>query len=355
MKKLVVLISLLICVFSLFLFFYLRAHDYELEYELNDVSIRETFNKKDNYYQFTFKYEKEEYSIISFDKYTNKRKLISDIEVKEENGLVCLIPESKTISAYTVCSKDKELISYNYDDSIKKEKIDEYDGYNIYDLDSNNYLLWNYNHFVLLKNNLKDKISLFAKDIYNINLVTTLDNYLIIPDYDESYSFDKVYLIDVDKNKTKEINLRYEVYFDSYFLGNSKKLVYLYDKKEEQEYYINIKNEKIYKTDNKILVNNNWENVSSYKLKEEKVKFANDIVYNYKVINNKLYSYIQDDKYLTKISDMDIKTIVKVDKFDVYFISDNTLYKYNPYEGFKALISHSEWDFNYNNMAFIFN
>lgn len=354
MKKLVLTISSLVIIFALFLFFYFRPHNYDLEYTVNDVKVKEIYNNDKKYYQFILNYNDMKYSIISKDKYSNKRNLITDIKVSEEDEITCLRPESNIVSLYSVCSKDRELISFNYNDNIVKEKQDEYENIKIYDLETKKYLIWNYKDFILLSNDKKDKIKLFDKDVYNINLVTTYNNYLIIPDYNSSYSFDKLYLIDVNKNKTNEIKLRYSVYFDSYFLGSKKNLIYLYDKKEEQEYYINIKKEKIYKTSNKVLVNNEWEKVSSYKLKEEKVSFTEDNVYNYKVINNKLYSYILDEEYLTKVSDMDIKTVVKTNGYDVYFICDNTLYKYNPYDGIKALLSNSEWDFNYTNMVFIF-
>lgn len=355
MKKLVVFIILLVLAFGCFLYIFYRKVDYKLEYEINDVKVIEEYNKDLEYYQIILDYENVKYSIISYDKYTSKRKLIDNVEITDDNNYICLNAQSNHINLYKVCSKDDQLISSYYDQNIEINKKETYKNIDILDLDNSKFLLWDYHDFVLIDSKRKENIKLFSKDIYNLKLIYTYNNYLLVPDYSEQHSFDKLYIIDVNKGKLKSVDLRYEIYFDSYFLGNKKDIVYLYDKKQEQEYYINIKKEKIYRTDNKILNNNEWVKVNTNDLKNNEVTFTNTNVNNYKVINNKLYSYLFDDEYLTKISDMDIKTIVKKDKLDIYFISGNILYKYNPYEGIKALISYSEWDFNYNNMVFVFN
>lgn len=354
MKKLVVFIILLVLTFIIFLYVFYRKVDYKLEYEIDDVKIKEEYNKDLEYYQIVLNYEDVKYSIISYDKYTSKRKLIENIDITIDDNRVCLNTQSKYIKTYIVCSEDDELLSNYYNQSIETNKKDTYKNIDIFDLDNKKYLLWDYHDFLLIDNKRKESIKLFSKDIYNLKLIYTYDNYLLVPDYSEQYDFNKLYIIDVNKGKLKSVSLRYNIYFDSYFLGNKKDVVYLYDKKQEQEYYINIKKEKIYRTDNKILDNNEWVRVSTNDLKNNEVTFNEENVYNYKVINNKLYSYLFDDEYLTKLSDMDIKVIVKKDKLDIYFISGNILYKYNPFDGFKSLISYSEWDFNFNNMAFVF-
>ncbi len=68
--------------------------------------------------------------------------------------------------------------------------------------------------------------------------------------------------------KTKDFKLRYDVYFDSYFLGDYKDKVYLYDYKNELEYYFDLKKYDIYKTKYQIMNNGKWENVTNQKLKK---------------------------------------------------------------------------------------
>ena len=45
MKKLVVVISTFILLFSLFLFFYFKKNSYTLEYKINDINVKETYDK----------------------------------------------------------------------------------------------------------------------------------------------------------------------------------------------------------------------------------------------------------------------------------------------------------------------
>ena len=354
MRKLVVFIISIVALFLMFLLFYYHVSDYSTIYMINAIEIEEKYFKDKEYYQFILTYNDIKFSIISLDKYSTKRKLITDIAIKEDNSKICLIPESEIISTYPICYDGNELISYQYTDEVKKDKIDTFSKIDIYDYDNKTFLLWNYKNFLYLNKNNHEEINLFTKDVYNLNLVMTYKNYLVVPDYDNNYTFNKIYMIDVDKLKVNNISLRYDIYFDSNFLGYQDKMIYLYDKKQEQEYYINTKKGRIYRTSNKLLLNGKWEKTSTYQLKEENKVFYNDLVYNYEVINSKLYGYIENKDFLTKITDLDVKQIVKKDNLSVYFISGNTLYKYHPNEGVKALLSYSEWDFNYNNMIFIF-
>ena len=107
------------------------------------------------------------------------------------------------------------------------------------------------------------------------------------------------------------------------------------------------------KIDNKVIINGKWESISTKELNKG-FKFVYDKKYNYKVVKNKLYSYIDRNDYSTLISDLDVSYIVKQDKMDVYFLSKDTLYKYNPYDGLKKLMKYNEWNFNYKNMIYIF-
>lgn len=351
MKKLVVFVSILLILFGFFLYLYFHAQDYSLEYKVNEVDVKESYHKEKGYYQFVLSYKEETFSIIAFAKYKTARNLISQIEVEEEDDLLCLVPTSSKVDVYPVCKKENQYVSYyGMQDS---GEVFKYEGFGGYNLNGKTYLLWNYHSFVSINDKTKEKIVLFDKDVYNLSHVLCYENYLIVPNYDSDYSYDKLMVIDTKKNKAKEIKLRYSVSFDSYFLGGTKNLVYLYDKKQEQEYYVNIEKRKIYKTSNKILVNGNWEKVSDYKLKEGLVEFSNTRVIDYQIIDDQLYSTI-DGEYKTKITDIAVKQIVKKDGLGVYFIHKDTLYFYHPSRGIEKVLSYSEWEFNYNNMIFVF-
>lgn len=351
LKKHLLICIVIILLFALFIYLYFKPTNYKLEYNINNVAIVEEYNKTDDLYYFTLSYKNMEYKLLSLDNYTTKRKLIADIQITEENDSVCLDVNSQNIQLYSVCSKNAE---YFFDFQLNDFTInDNYENINIDTLDDNKYLLWNYNEFIFLDNQNKDKLEIFNRDIYNLNLYYIYENYLLVPDYDSDYKFDKFYLINVDNKKITEIKLRFELYFDSYFLGNYKDNIYIFDNKAEQLYYINISKKEIYKSKNQILVNGNWENISTQKLKNDKSKFKTEVLWEYTLDNGNLY--LEYNNFKVKVTNFLVSQIIKTNGLEVYFVANDILYKYDPYHNLQAIMQYSEWNFNSQNMIFIFN
>ena len=348
-KKLRNLIIFLLAIFLIFIILLNTSHNYNLEYTIKDVKVNENYQKKAKYYSFVFTYENNEYEVISFDKYTNKRKLVTDISISKENDNTCLSFTSKYVNLYDVCKSSDTFYYKNNNNDFKTNKT--YKNILIDNLNNQTFLLWNYHEFVYLSPKKETTISLFNKDVYNLNLIYQTDKTLLIPNYNEDYKFTKIYQINYKNAKTSEINLRFELYFDSYFLGDYKNRVYLYDNKNELEYYFDLKKKEIYKTDYKILVNKKWESVTNQKLKNNKLSFEETKIYNYTLKDNKLYGGFNKD-YL--VTNKEVSKIIKTDNLDIYYISNDTLYYFNPLYGEKTLLKYSEWEFNNNNMIFIF-
>lgn len=346
-KKLRNLIIFLILIFVIFLFFLNFKHSYTLKYKINDIDVTEKYHKKEKYYSFLISYEGKDYEVISFDKYTSKRKLIRDIKVNKTDENTCLSFESTKISLYDVCSNEENFY-YPHEESPFKENSN-YKNIKIDNLNNNTFFLWNYHEFIYLSNKKTTSIKLFDKDLYNLNLIYQHDKYLIIPNYNENYKFTKVYLLNKENGKTKDFKLRYDVYFDSYFLGSYKDKVYLYDYKNELEYYFDLKKYDIYKTKYQIINNGKWEKVTNQKLKNNKLKFTQDSIFNYTLKDDKLYA---NDNYL--VTNLSVNKIIKTENLDVYYISKDTLYHFNPLNGETPLLKYSEWEFNNSNMIFIF-
>lgn len=348
-KKLRNLIIFLLAIFLIFIILLNTSHNYNLEYTINDVKVNENYHKKAKYYSFVFTYENNEYEVISFDKYTNKRKLVTDISISKENDNTCLSFTSKYVNLYDVCKSSDTFYYKNNNNDFKTNKT--YKNILIDNLNNQTFLLWNYHKFVYLSPKKETTISLFNKDVYNLNLIYQTDKTLLIPNYNEDYKFTKIYQINSKNAKTSEINLRFELYFDSYFLGDYKNKVYLYDSKNELEYYIDLKKNDIYKTTYKINNNGKWENTSNQKLKNNKMSFVKDKIINYVLDNNKLYVELTNN-YL--VTNKKVDKIIKIDELNVFYISKDTLYQFNPYDGEIPLLKYSEWEFNNNNMIFIF-
>lgn len=348
------LIALLCIVIIFVLYFILKSTNYSVDYEINGVKVIENYLKKEKYYKFELKYDDYTFEVMSFHKYIPKRKLINKIKIKENSEGVCLNLYSKKLDLYNICANDHGNYTPFINDNVKFKTNEEVENIKISNLNEKNYFLWNYKEFVFLNNKGSKLIKLFDKDIYKFSLIYQTDNYLLLPDYDSEFKFDKMYLISKKNGKVKEINLRYELYFDSYFLGNYKDKVYLFDKKNEQEYYIDIKKKDIYQTDFKIYENNNWQKVSIQKLKNKKLSFSDNNIFIYKLENDKLYGQIKESKNQFLVTNTKVTKIVKIDNLDVYYLVKDTLYYFNPEVGNVPLLKYSEWEFNNDNMIFIF-
>lgn len=348
-QKHVLFIIIFISLFIIFIYIYYKPTDYQLRYKINNIDVSEEYNRKKELYYFTLNYDDIEFKLLSLDKYTNKRKLIKNIEIIHDGDSTCLDFQTQGIKLYSICNNNKEYFSELK--NVNFSKNTSFENINIGHLDSKKYLLWNYNEFILL-NTKNKKLELFDKDIYNINLFYIYKNYFLIPDYDQNYKFDKFYLINVNNGKIEKIDLRFEIYFDSYFLGNDQDKIYIFDKKEEQLYYIDLPKKEIYKAQNKILIDGIWKDVSIQTLKNDQPKFSEEKYYEYVLNNGNLYLEYNNFKF--KVTNLVVSQIVASKELEVYFIANDILYKYDPYNNLQALMQYSEWNFNNQNMIFIF-
>jgi len=353
-KKLILFLSIIILIFILFLYFYLRSHDYTSNYKIKDIEITEKYHKELGYYEFNITYNKKKYDLISYAKYTTKRNLITDIKTEDNDENTCLNFTTNHVELYPICSNSDEYYSPYSKENTKFNQTSNYKNIKIASLENKTYLLWNYHEFIYLSPKKNTTISLFNKDIYNLNLTYPIDNYLLVPNYNEDYKFTKIYLINANNTKVKDIKLRYEVYFESYFLGNDKKKVYLYDQKNEQELYLDLKKEEIYKSKYKILKSGKWENTTNQKLKNNKLTFTTNKTYTYDLNDGILTGKMINSEKAMQVTSRKVNKIVKSENLDVYYISEDVLYYFNPLKGEIPLLKYSEWSFNNNNMIYIF-
>jgi len=230
---------------------------------------------------------------------------------------------------------------------------DQYKDITINYLNNKKFLIWNYKGFNILDDEEKKTINFLDNDSYKLDLVAKVDKYLLVPNYNSEHTFNKIYIIDTDKNKLDTWELDYEIYFNSYILGTHKKSVYLYDKKNQIEYELRPDKKKIKKVKYKALIENEWQKLELSDLNKE-IKFKKDTVYNYEVINNKLYiSYLGGNNKI-QISKLKVKDIVYIDNDVVYYLVDDKLYMYDKLYGEVLLLNYFEWNFNYKNMIYIY-
>ena len=351
MKKTWVFIIVMILLFSIFLYVYYRKHDYSMEYYVDGYRVIEEFNIQNDHYYLKIQYNNDNYETYLNIGYNPKRKIVTSVKEIKENDLEC-IQLNDNILEYPICKQNGQYVSYYLTNNPSSKVEDTFNNISIYNLMDKTYLIWNYRGFYIINEDKITTINIFDQDTYLPYLITSIKDYLFIVDYDAKYEFNKIYLIDVDNSSSKKIDLDRYIAVDSYIMGIYKNSVYLLDKKEEQEYEINIKKGKVYKTSGKVLINNEWQKEDVSKLAKSPKYFSNDEIFKYELIDKKVY--FNQNNILTKVSNLNVDSIVKYDNQSVFFISNGVLYYFDMKTGPKKIMEYSEWNFNYINCIFVY-
>jgi len=356
-KKLILIFILLVSI-SLFLYIKFNKHNYEVIYTVEKFKIEECY--ENGLYTFIIKNSDRVYPYKFKNNYIRNKELINKIDIYKEDDETCILPISDNINFYPVCENNGELETYNLSDiNIEKFNYRNYDKSNILHdkininyLNSANYLLYNYNGFYYVNDREIKEIKLFKNDIYTIDLIYQINEYILFPNYDDNHYFNKINVINLKNGKLKEIKLEKDISFDSVFLGDYKKNIYLLDKKEEKEYKINIKKFEIEEIEYTILKNKKLEKTTFKEIINNDLKFDNFNEISYQIIDNKLFKIVEGYKIL--ITNSTVDKIIKEDDNTIYYLSNEKLFMYNEVYGEVLLISNFEWNFNSTNMIYIF-
>ena len=363
LKPEVRLYLIIVLVVLLILFFFIPKN-YTKKYKKNDYQIVETYNKKTKRYSLNISKDDKVYEYNFTSKYLGK-KLIKNIETKENDNTTCIVNNLKNKENKVLCIKDGNNIDYRLVTDIELDeyknsrevKYNKIDGISTFDLLDKNYLIWNYNSFKYIENNNSGEIKLFNSDYYNISLATLINDYLVIPNYDAGYNYKELILINL-KTKTKESwKLNYDVSFESYVLGTYKDSIYLVDKKNKVEYELNIKKRTMDVIGNenregKILVNNKFEKITMLKLINNIMSFTYDDDQEYILEGTKLILKTNNTKVL--LSNLAVNKIVYKTNNYVYYLVRDTLYYYDQNVGEVKVMSNFEWNFNSDNVIYIY-
>ena len=363
MKKLVLMISVIIFLFGIFLIIYIMPRDYEKEYTLNDFIINEKYIKDESAYYYSFNYKDSLFEYVLHTKYFNKRKLINNINFIEISNGYCFIPESEYLSMIPLCKVNNVITDYHLISELKGKIADSYykkalsldknyKSISINNLNNRKYLIWNYKSFYYIDNNITKEIKLFSSDHYQIPLATKINNYLFIPDYDNEYKFSNVYSININNQKISKWNLKRDIYYESRILGVRDKSIFLIDEKEEVLYEIVTHKEKLRKIKGQILVDDEFIKTDIKDIINKKLEFETKSLFDYKLIDGKLYKIFNETKIL--LSSKEVTNIIDNIDNEVYYISGDTLYLYSELKGEVKLITNFEWSFNSDNMIFIY-
>ena len=366
-KKLrLLLIIFLIITFLLLIIF--KDNSYSKVYDIDEYKVTEEFNDKQSYYYFQIKYNSLDYELLINHKYSGE-KLITNITKYSEKEELCLVLELTIGNSTLVCSKDNKLINWNLisdnlKDKIPSELIKEYseNSYTEKDIaifnniDSKIYI-WNYKGFDIIENGKLKTLNIFDDDVYDTNLIAKVNNYIIIPNYNQKYNFNKIIVLNTKTDKIEEWELNYEISYDSYVMGSYENSIYLVDTKNKIQYELVPHKQKARiiaaKNSQGLVYKKEWQKMTVNQMINNKETFTFNIIYNYQIASQKLYlSYINSPNTI-QVTNNQVDKIVAINDNEVYYLSQNKLFYFNIYDGEKLLAQKEEWLFNNENKVFI--
>lgn len=368
MKK-VLSISLLIILITMVIKYVIS--NYDIEYNVSDYTIRETYKK--GYYYFEIKFDK----TYNFDLITERKlnkKLIDDISIIKSEDYTCLYPHIKNEKTYPICYKGKELISYYLinDDilnefvnklNIKYENKESKKSFEFFNnLNETEFIaIYKYNGFYILNGSKIKTISLFKNDRYDNSLCLQMNDHLLLPEESE-YNFKNFILLHIKDGKKTIIKSDFEISFDSKMLGYINDKAYILDMKNNKQYEIDIDKKEVKEIGNTekgylVYKDNKLKTGMISELKKSKtlwIKEKDNSFYTYE--NSKyLYKNINKNRDLVeRIYNKEVN-IISSYKNTLYFTDNYMLYSYNPLYGIKKILVNEEWNFNDSNVIFVYN
>ena len=391
-------IFLILLIFYQFLFNSVKNNHF-IEYSIekgNSFKIEENYIKKDESEFYLFKINNNDNNFIFEvdNKFNKQKKVIKDIYEIEQNGYYCIAPIylNNKIYSYPSCVKDNVVYSY----SAIKDVID-FSAYleNSVDEDREKYdkessktteegVILNKDYFddeeVLLIYDYKN-VSIHYKTYNRLLTFSTVDNYkntygilvgnyYLIPKLSNLPYFNIYYKYDIMLGSKDEITLPKEISKQTYINGVYDGKLYIFDKSNLSQYEIDVKNNTAIEVGNInqegfIYRNGVVDKISVYDLNKENITFTENladyssidydniyfgdkyIIYEKNGFYYKVYkNYLDNPIFLFKDNDIHF---LMVKYGNIYYVKDDTIYKYNDYGSFPIAIKN-EFKFNYDNI-----
>lgn len=366
MKKNIIFIICLILCIIIFIYYYNKPKNYTLSYQINDFKVTEKYDINKNIYFFTFKLNDLRFETVLKQKYSPNRKIISEVNLFNVDKTTCIttnltIPLCKNADkyvAYSLASKQmKDKVNYQI---TNNQKINgQYQNIEINNYQNHAYAIWNYKGFDYISEDNKATLNFFANDTYNVDIISQINNYIIIADYDETYSFNMFYILDMEKGTYKRWKIEYDISFDSYILGANDRSIYLVDRKNKIEYEIvpHKRKMRIIGTVNKpgkILIKSAWKEISLKKLVSKEYEFTEEKIYDYFLNQQTILLRYAFGINEIQVSDKKVTKLVSAIEKEAFYLVDDKLYVFNDKNFETFLLRKYEWNFNNQNVIFVY-
>ena len=283
---------------------------YEITYEIDGYNVYEKYisrtkGERDSYY-IEIKDSNDTFTYNTYKNFNKKQEIVKNINIIESDGYKCIYISFKdNYNSNIRCLKNK--IMYNYQDIKGKslgldnkvkaldydvskyidnaEEIKRFEGIFVSqaNLVKGHYMgLTSYKGVYLINNYSDVKFlydeALFSKDKINQSISIYMGKYYLVADYDQDYTFNKFYLMEVTYGDKSEIKYHSKISFDSYMMGAVGNKAYLLDCDNKKQYEIDINTKTVIEVGNekigiKYYKNGKWEKINCTTAIKTKPKF----------------------------------------------------------------------------------
>ena len=387
----VFVIILIVLSMQLVINFLKTEHDvnYTLSVDDENVEISEIYKKagKLNYYFLNVNYQNINY-FFEIDNHFNKQKeIVEKVNIVEFDDYLCMsLDYINNYSSTPICSKEGNLYSYltlqdKYDFSsmIKNNPLKDKSETTTYSditinkdhlLDNEIILIYNYKEIVKVKKDDIKQLNFSSYDDYKNTYGSLIGEYYIIPKNNNTPEYSTYITYDIVNDVIKQLEIPKKMSRQLYINGIYENKLYLFDKSNLIQYEIDPYNDKVEivgtTEKNGILYKDGkLTDISVYELNNSVVTFSEDlsayssIEYDQIQLLDKYAIYIKDNNFYKVYKDYVDKPIllfsesgfkeVKIRENGIYYIKNDTLYKYTEY-GTVELIKREEFKYNSQNI-----
>ena len=369
---------------------------YTIDKEDEVFNVDEKYVKEDGKEYYIIKvYNEDKKFVWKLDNNFNKQKnIVNDLEIFEQNDYYCVglsFVGNKRYS-YPECIKNGLLMSYSsikdkidfgkYIDKIVDKNKERYSSesekrseesliVNKDYLDNKEALIvYSYKTMSLQYSSFARSFSFTNYDNYKNILGTLTGKYYIVPRLTSLPTISTLLNYDVVDGIKKEISLPVPISKQSYVNGVYDNKLYIFDRSDKRQIEINPSNDEITivgttEQDGIVIRDGKKESISVYDLDKEDVLFTDDkslysnIDYDFIYVDNGYAVYVKDGSFYKVYNDfIDVPIYlfteptahnIKVKNENIYYIKDDTIYKYNVYGSFPLAI-RNEFIYNSDNI-----
>ena len=362
--------------------------------EIYEIDEKYTKDNQYDYYLIKVK-NKDKNFVFEFDNEFNKQKnIVKNIETFEQDGFFCIGLKLAGADKYSYpeCIKDNILYSYasiknkvNFEDylnkindakreiynkeSIKKSEFDTVVSRDYLD-ENETIIVYNYKIISLHYKNFSRSFSFSNIDNYKNQFGQLVGKYYVMPKLTSPPSVSTLVKYDIEEGLKRDISLNASLSKQYYINGVHDDKLYYFDKSNKMQYEFNPETDEIniVGSENKegiTYINGEKQTINVYDLDKSNVHFSEDfskyssIDYDIILKNDKYAVYSKNGDYYKVYNDyLDLPIYlfsekeaknVKLKGDNIYYLKNDSIYKYNDYGSFIIATNH-EFSYNFDNI-----